>query len=440
VIGVSTISQEGVLLMGDTGVSIKHRVRQLVAVTLVVTGCTCAATSLFGAQAPALRSSVDLILADVQVVDTDGHPVTGLTADRFEVTIDNKKHRVAIADLVTVSTQKTTAGGPPAAPAAVADPLAVPPVPPAPADRRIFVIAVDSLSFGAAQSAAVMKVAQSFVDRLPAADVVGLFTYPTGPMINPTTDRSAVAQAIGRLRGAREPNPTGRFVLRPSEVVDLMNDPGGRGPTDPAAVEVIRRECGTDQNCQRQLMLEVQTAAQQIEAGAFLSLGGLRTLLQGLGSVQGRKTMVLLTAGMIASDRNGRPDVSELSMLAGQDAARSNVMVYTVFVDTSATTQMSPERRSGAPNRFASSARDSEVLGHWFDQFSGTAGGMLIRDQIGDGEIAFDRILEETSAYYRLGIEPTDAIRDGRPHQIKVTVNGRKATVRGRRWVIVPAK
>jgi hypothetical protein len=56
----------------------------------------------------------------------------------------------------------------------------------------------------------------------------------------------------------------------------------------------------------------------------------------------------------------------------------------------------------------------------------------------GDGEYAFDRILEETSACYLLGVEPADSDREGKPHTLTVRSTARDVTVRGRSWVVVP--
>ena len=85
-------------------------------------------------------------------------------------------------------------------------------------------------------------------------------------------------------------------------------------------------------------------------------------------------------------------------------------------------------------------ARDSEILGRWLDQFSGEAGGALFRVQVGSGEYAFDRVLNEISAYYLLGVEPGDEDRDGRTHEIKVKTTQKNVIIRGRRWVMVPKR
>jgi hypothetical protein len=57
---------------------------------------------------------------------------------------------------------------------------------------------------------------------------------------------------------------------------------------------------------------------------------------------------------------------------------------------------------------------------------------------VGAGEMALDRVLRETSAYYLLGVEPGSTERDGKAHRLRVRVNQRGATVRSRQWVVLP--
>jgi len=44
------------------------------------------------------------------------------------------------------------------------------------------------------------------------------------------------------------------------------------------------------------------------------------------------------------------------------------------------------------------------------------------------------------SAYYLVGVEPTDADRDCKPHMLKVKVHARGATVRHRTVVLIPKR
>jgi VWFA-related protein len=380
------------------------------------------------------RSGLDLIAIDVQVIDREGAPVEGLGPDKFEVTINGKRRRVVSADLVESRSALTLA--PAERAAAAGGPSIIPMLP------RVVVIAIDCLSFDASASRHVMATARDFIDRLPATDEVGLFAYPYGPKLNPTTDHAAVSRALLNVTGQRD-IPSHQFHLRPSEIVDLTAATVAARNGEVSALEAVaRRECGSpvEETCRQRLMLEILGTALYYEGQGNASLGMLRSLIEEMNGINGRKTLVLISAGMMASDvPGGRPDISELGMQVGKEAARSNTSIYTLYLDTSSIDRFSAEVRSGDKN-LQSEARDSEVLGRWLDQFSGAAGGAMFRVQVGTGEYAFNRIYKEISGYYLLGVEPAEADRDGRTHEIKVKTTLRNATIRGRRWVTVPKR
>src|SRR4029079_205247 len=237
--------------------------------------------------------------------------------------------------------------------------------------------------------------------------------------------------------------PSNQFNLRPAEIVDLSAAASSSAPREASLLEsVARRECGNppEDVCRQRLMLEITGAALYYEGQGNAGLGMLRSLLEQVSIIKGRKTLVLISAGMMASDvPGGRPDISELGMQVGKEAARSNTSIYTLYLDTASVDRFAAEVQKGDKN-LQSEARDSEVLGRWLDQFSGAAGGALFRVQVGSGEYAFNRVLNEISAYYLLGVEPGDEDRDGRTHEIKVKTNQKNVVLRGRRWVMVPKR
>jgi VWFA-related protein len=380
------------------------------------------------------RSGLDVIAVDVQVIDRNGVPVSGLGPDKFEVTINGRRRRVLSADLV--ESRSATSLSPAERAAATAGPPVVPVLP------RVVFIAVDCLSFDASASRHVIAAARDFIDRLPATDEVGLFAYPYGPKISPTTDHAAVGRSLMTVLGQRD-LPSNQFHLRPADIVDLSAAAGSRAQGNSSLLEsVVRRECGNppEDVCQQRLMLEITGAALYYEGQGNAGLGMLRSLLEQMSVIKGRKTLVLISAGMMASDvPGGRPDISELGMQVGKEAARSNTSIYTLYLDTSAIDRFAAEVQRGDKNLQAE-ARDSEVLGRWLDQFSGAAGGALFKVQVGSGENAFDRVLNEISAYYLLGVEPAEEDRDGRTHEIKVKTNQKNVILRGRRWVTVPKR
>jgi tetratricopeptide (TPR) repeat protein len=263
--------------------------------------------------------------------------------------------------------------------------------------------------------------------------------------MDPTTDHAAVIRALGQVVGQRENTLTSlQFQLRPSELIDLSAELA-QGETEPfrettPGGQVARRECGESLplECVRRLIQDVNGATLYYEGEATASVGTLRGLLREMGSLTGRKILVLVTGGMIASDRPGvRPDVSDLGHQAGREAALANTAVYTLHIDVSALEHVAAQT-AAADRSFDNIARDSVLLGGWLDQFSGEAGGTLFKVLAGSGEAAYDRSLTETTAYYLLGVEVGDADRDGRTRQVEV--KRRNLTVRGRKWVAIPKR
>jgi VWFA-related protein len=364
------------------------------------------------AQQPTFRGGVDLVTVDVQVLDRDGVPIAALAQDRFQVTLSGKPRRVATATLVgtpfTREMEEASAPSPssrlgPTVAATGGPSIELPPI----------VLAFDCLSFAPGSEARVVALAREFVSRVAPAQRVGLIAYPIGPKVNPTTDRPDVIAVMPQIRGQK-----GVTRLRASEIVDGSLRPCISCPPD----------------------ADPYMQAQELEAQGRAQLGALEDLMRDLGKVPARKIVVLVSAGMVVSDRIGyRPDLSEGGIEVGRVAAQSNVTIYSLFIDQNFLGAMSAEHRS-APPRNQPITRDSNILARMVDQVSGASGGDMIRALTDDGASAFRRLLRETSAYYLLGVEVADEDRDGKMHELKVKVDAPGATVRGRAVVLVPKR
>jgi VWFA-related protein len=393
-------------------------------IALIATWLGLSATLAAGQDKPApFRVAVDVVAVDVQVIDKNGLPVPDLGPEKFSVTINGRRRRILSAERIG------NEGGDRSIAAAR---------PSATAPGRVIVIAVDCVSFDATASRGVIQAVRQFVRQLSPDDSVGLSAYPNGPKLNPTTDHAAVLRALDIVVGQRDLAEVTQFPVRPSEIVDITRElTRGGGPTVDA---VLARECASEPTCGRRLITDVTNTALYYEGQATASLGMLRTLVEDMRTFLGRKTLVLISGGMIASDTpGGRPDLSELGIRIGKEAALANTTIYTLFVETGYFERFSAQTRLGDKS-LVNWSRDTAMLGRWLEQFSGAAGGALFTVHVGNAEQALARIGTELTSYYLLGVEPGDEDRDGRTHEITVKTTQPNVSIRGRRWVMVPKR
>jgi VWFA-related protein len=377
------------------------------------------------------RSGVDVIAVDVQVVDPSGNPIGEIGADKFEVSINGQRRKVVSAQFVRVGASEREGGG------------------------RTFILAVDSGSFEVGSERAPMDGARAFVQRLDPGDRIGLIVYPLGVRMAPTTERAPIAVNLARVVGRRDPLRN-HFNLKAFEIVDITarsTSPNtfmrsARNPetnTDPGAQEldpvllIQRRECPGDSDCPSRIYAEGIGLATQLERQAQESLDGLEQVLLAVADIPGRKAVVVVSAGLLVSDRtDGRPDVGDVARIMGQTAARANATVYTVHVDTTSYSGSGSASQKGTGS--SQLARDRALYGNWLSDFSQSAGGQLLYVPTGTGDFAFERILRETSGHYLLGVEPAAVDRDGKPRKLKVKVNRPDVSIRSRQWVVIPVK
>lgn len=273
-------------------------------ILVVLTSCVVvltASTWAQSAQQPAttFRSGVSLVTVDVTVVDKDGRPVPGLTADDIEIKLNGKAQPIrALVYLTAGGPQAATppAGGAAASTAASAAPAMPAPAPPAmniappdtprrtvsnagapsaasaaagapapaaaaapakaaaaPAvESRVFVILVDDLSLSPQRGKAMFAAAQRFIDRVPASDPIGFATTTGVGAVNPTRDRAVVRAALAKVVGNfNDPRGIGKSGVSPRPGCDNTPDQPlfinesidiERGD-DRLLTEVVLREC-----------------------------------------------------------------------------------------------------------------------------------------------------------------------------------------------------
>ena len=136
---------------------------------------------------------------------------------------------------------------------------------------------------------------------------------------------------------------------------------------------------------------------QQLEMRASQSIGGLEALVDGVAGVPGRKTLIIVSAGIPTANYPGaRPDVNSATISVGQLAEKANANLYVLFMDVHFLQQFS----SGRYNRGLFD--DIQLLSRGLEQFSGAAGGTFYQVEVGPDSVV-QRLVRETSAYYLLG-------------------------------------
>jgi len=369
-------------------------------------------------QPPRFTTGIEVTSLDVSVVDGNGKPITDLKPADFNVRIDGNPRRVTTAEWVPLA--KPAGDAPPA--------VAVPDGFSSNENTfggRLIVIAVDepNIRFGGAM--AIAKAANAFIDRLAPSDRIAVASFGTGgPATVFTADRARVKAAIARMRGQKT-------AVRG---VDLGHSVS---LTEALAIErsdgttlgiVQERECAQIKDafqkiiCYQEVEAQARDTARLSKMEGDQSVDGLRQLLGGLRSIEGPKTLILISEGFILGDN------SSLVIELGSLAAAARTSIYALRLDTplfDASEQKAPQDLWG----------DRTTQGAGLETLAGAARGALFT-VTGTGTGLFDRIEAELSGYYLLGVESDPKDRDGKPHPIRVDVPRRGAIVRSRRQIL----
>lgn len=368
---------------------------------------------------PVFKSGTDVVAVDATVVDDTGRPARGLEARDFQITVDGKPRRIASLQFVS---QETAPGKP------------IPEVPPLPAfstntgvaGGRLVLIVVDQDSLGVGSGKLVMDAVGQFLSRLGPGDRAALAVLPGGFVVNFTRHMATVRDAVGRVMGTNTPIGKGRrlglteaFGIERNDTLILQ--------------EVAERECfgqvGTDglpltSDCMDKIRVEARQIVRNSQVEASVSLTGLRSLVGRLIAMEGQKTLVLISGGLVI-DR----DLASLGWVAGDtSSARTTVHALRLIPPT---IDVHDTRQN------YTATYDHDLAASGLEMLVGRGGGLTF-NVVGSGSYFFDRLSLEMSAYYLIAFEPEPGDRDGKPHKITVKVTRPGLTVRARPEFVVP--
>jgi VWFA-related protein len=394
---------------------------------LCVVGILCSVTHSMlaqqaGSQQPRFRTSVEVTSIDVAVVDGQGKPLLNLMPSDFAVRLDGKPRPVVSAEWVPL----TTTAAPDARP--------LKRVPEGYSSNenstggRLIAIAVDELHIRPGAAAAVLAAANAFIDRLSPSDRVAAVSLGLGGPATPfIADRARIKDAIGRMTGQQETLRTLTLVTTPTEAAEIAD--GNRLVED----QVVARECAglrstsaAGQQCRQEVQATAMQIAEQLKRSSEMTIRSLRDLLTAMGTLDGPKTLILMSEGFTLTDAGLTAELATL-------AAATRTSIYALKLDN----QLFEITNSRAPVYDSGHSIISRNDG--LEALAASARGALYIVN-GTGGPLFARIESELSGYYLLGVDSDPADHDGRPHAIRIDVSRRGATVRTRRQFLnVPA-
>ncbi|MBZ5557175.1 MAG: VWA domain-containing protein [Acidobacteriia bacterium] len=368
------------------------------------------------AQTPAqprqvFRSGTELVLVNVVVRDKSGAVVRTLTRDDFTVTEDDKPQTITSFDFEELDKLDAAAdvarGFQPSETAVILPPnsrsperLARPqPQAPAPAKidmrgRRLIVLFFDLSSMQPEELERAVKAAHDYLDtKLSPADLIAVASFSTSLDVvqDFTADREQLAAVIDGFGGV---NGAGFEAGGNGDVEDTA-DNGSAFAADDTEFNIFN----TDRR-----------------------LDALQTLADELSGIEQKKSVIYFSSGMTQQQDN------QVQLRRTVDRAnRANVSIYAADMrglqamvpggDATQGSRRGTSTFSGASqrNQVSSQAASQDTL----TTMAEDTGGRAFFDSNTFGQV-FDKVVNDTSAYYVLGYSSSNPSRDGRFRRIRV--------------------
>ncbi|MFN0085710.1 MAG: VWA domain-containing protein [Blastocatellia bacterium] len=374
-------------------------------------------------QAPArdrqdtVRIGTQLVQVDVVVTDKKGRHVEDLAQEELELFLDGKKQplshfkHISLPGAITRELPKKKKGGdavlPESMPTRQIDPSEV---------RRTIAFIVDDLGLGFTSTERVRETLRKFVaEQMRDGDLVAIIRTGNGLGLLEqfTSDKRILYSAIEKLAW----NPLSRD----------MNPTFGDGSAEL-----------TEDQTERQAMLD---SFEQFRTTNFTrgTLGSIGFVVQGLRSLPGRKSVILLSDGFQVYTQDGQnvdPSTTELLLQAMrglvESAGRAGVVVYAMDAKGLQAYMPGPEtggRPSAQSYSDTQDAAQAALEGPVF--LAKETGGFLVTNS-NDLNVGIQEALYDQQSYYLVGFDPDDETFDRKFHKISIRSTRPGLTIRTR--------
>jgi VWFA-related protein len=354
------------------------------------------------AQAPTFEAGVALVRVSVVVRDKSGALVRGLKREDFTITEDDKPQAIEAFEVENLPTERATeppelASTPPVL--KPASPSTPPTAPAAASDlggRRLVVLLFDTNGMEPEQLERSVASAQAYVDtRMTASDLVAVASVGTGLQIiqDFTSDRGLLKRALDRASGA-------------SDAGDTAADPTSDAASDADAFAADTSE------------LDLFNIDRRLRA--------IEDLSKALAPVVQKKSVIYFSSGV-----SGMGADNQVELRAAIDrAVKANLSVYPV--DARGLEAVVPGGDARQASTSGSDVYSGRAMTRQFDQqlasqdtlasLASDTGGRTFFDT-NDFAGVYERVVQDSSAYYVLGFTSTNPAKDGKFRRVKVKVS-----------------
>ena len=384
------------------------------------------------------RSGVDLITVDVAAVDSKGRPIEDLKPGDFVVKVDGKPRPTVSAELIKVERGKPVTASRPVD-AFITSNTAT-------KNARRVIVAVDQTLLPPGTLAPLQKTAREFIGRLSPDDYAAFVVFPEpGPRIDFTTDKARVQKVMEQIVGQTSKLAPENFEMSLTEAIDIgenefedKSDPPfpitrEKILSGPIMKRVLERGCNmkpveeisNDEllQCRRDVYREARAWADDARLDAMISVKALEQLLRDLAALDGPKSMIVFSGGLV----NDNPLLlNEVAQLAA--AARTTINVIAVDLD-----QQRMLGNLGRAGRALLNVSDRSLERQGLEIIADETGGSFHRG-LGAGTGIFEEIESALSAWYLVAVDrqPGDPDRQ----KLEVEVKRKGVTVRSNKTAV----
>jgi VWFA-related protein len=406
---------------------------------LLAAGLAAAAAAPAVAQDASFEAQTEVVSVEVpvNVVDRDGHPLRGLSADQFEVSDDAGVRELSGFEVIDLTTSEESRRDADSSHQVLAS-----------RSRRHFLFLFDlSFSNPTAIVRARLAAREFLLRELHPSDLaaVATFSLQRGPklVVTFTPDRAQVARGIDTL-GLRSPSdllaerdPL-QFMIAPPDVDTLGLMASQR--SDGGNVAEIQADQLVNEHMRVLAHVADQTERQHAQSRITGFTSGLGDLARALDAVAGRKQVILFSEGIDSLLMLGRDPSSE-----EYETDTQNLLSGRIWM-TDSDSRFGNTQMQNDLNRMLEEFRRADCVVHTIDIgglradvagkpgatarpngqevlffMANETGGELFRNANDFGE-QLGRVLERSSVTYLLSFQRSDLPADGSYHKLRVRV------------------